>query len=133
MKTRLKPGSIVLHPEFGSGAVVANDGEFVEVDFKLRGRKILTNIAAQSMKESRYKPPERPHPEVVAAARAAKMARRAQAKKKRAEKNKRKKRGKAKTKKRGLQLGPLSGRAGGEKWEWDMTTPNTPLWRNGKR
>ena len=36
---------------------------------------------------------------------------------------------------RGLTIlvgSPHAGRVGGDRWEWDMTTPNTPLYRRGR-
>jgi hypothetical protein len=44
-----KLGSVVLHPQLGSGTIIALSAERVEVKFKLRGNKELALAEAQEV------------------------------------------------------------------------------------
>lgn len=56
MNPQLRPGTVILHPEFGAGTIVSNDGDRIEIDFKLRGRKkLVASIAAKAMTVTGFK------------------------------------------------------------------------------
>jgi hypothetical protein len=129
LSREFKRGTIVLHPEFGSGRVVSNSDQRIEVEFKLRGRKALDrDVGERLLTETGYNPPTPLLPRTEAIKLEGKSRR-----KKSKEKGSRRKKKQKHAKKKGLQIGVRSGRAGGDRWEWDMTTPNTPLWRQGRR
>ena len=48
MTPEFSPGMLVLHTIFGAGTIVSNDGEVIEVNFKLRGlKKLAAKTAAE--------------------------------------------------------------------------------------
>jgi len=135
----LKPGTVVLHPELGAGTIVSNDSDHIEIDFKLRGRrKLVATIVAQVVTVTGFKQVPRftdptgtrPVNGTTASKRDGPKAKKKKAK---AQALRRKKKQTKRGRKKGLPTGALAGRGGGDRWEWDMTTPNTPLYRLGRR
>jgi hypothetical protein len=106
----LKPGTLVTHQAFGSGTIAARDGKRISVDFGARGKKwLVTAIAAPMMKVTGFRLPPTPVRRVPD----------------RISTNAEKLSG-------GEPYDPSLIR-GRDEWDRENTTPNTTLYRTGRR
>lgn len=106
-----KPGTLVTHERFGSGTVTAQDSKHTRVDFGVRGEIwLVTAIAAPVMKVTGFRPlppkPVRPVPDQTPP--------------------------EAEKRFGSEPYDPFLIR-GRDEWDRENTTPNTPLYRTGRR
>jgi hypothetical protein len=106
-----KPGTLVTHERFGTGTVTARDSKYTRVDFGARGEIwLVTAVAAPMMKVTGFSPPPPRRVRLVPDQIPPEPEKRFGSE----------------------PYDPLLIR-GRDEWDTENTTPNTPLYRTGRR